>query len=75
MKRGSVNEDAVLRALKQKDYIIDLFPVGLIARKKYPWLASSPDAVCGLDMNLIGGEFREDCECTCVVEIKNQHLI
>jgi hypothetical protein len=54
MMRGTVNEDAVLCALKAKAFVRDVFAVGMLASKDSPWRASSPDGVALIDLNQFG---------------------
>ncbi len=42
---GSKNENAVLKAFSNLDYVCSVFDVGLIEHSDIPWLAASPDAV------------------------------
>lgn len=46
MKRGTVNEEAVLCTLCLQEYIRAVYEVGLIGMKQEPWVAASPDAIC-----------------------------
>jgi hypothetical protein len=42
---GSKNENAVLKAFSDLDFVSSVFDVGLIEHYKIPWLAASPDAI------------------------------
>lgn len=45
MKRGSVNEAAVMDSLRATELVIGLFEVGLVSMKEVPYLACSPDGI------------------------------
>jgi hypothetical protein len=51
MMRGSVNENALLRALRRKTFMAGLFEAGMIAKKGKEWLACSPDGIAILNLD------------------------
>lgn len=51
MKRGSINENAVVLALPQKDCVFDIFSCGMFAKKEESYLACSPNGIALLHLN------------------------
>jgi hypothetical protein len=66
MVAGTKNEPAILSALLQHEYVVNLFECGLLESKEVPWLAASPDAIAELELP---GSDRYDLA---VVEIKTK---
>lgn len=50
MKRGSVNEYAVISALSQKEYIVDVFECGMSEMCDDNYLACPPDGIAVIDL-------------------------
>ena len=66
MVAGTKNEPAILSALLQHEYVVNLFECGLLESKEVLWLAASPDAIAQLELP---GSDRYDLA---VVEIKTK---
>ena len=45
MAIGTDNESLVLDALARKDFVVELFEVGLLGNKTHPFFAASPDGI------------------------------
>lgn len=63
MMRGTVNEKPVVAAIKSLPWCMELFEVGMLACREFPWLACSPDALARIQTQ----DFEE---VTATVEIK-----
>lgn len=55
MKRGSVNEDAVLSALQHKPYVHNVFSFGMCSMRNQDYLACSSDGVALIDQQFLSG--------------------
>jgi hypothetical protein len=62
---GSKNENAVLKALSNLDFVSNVFDVGLIEHINIPWLAASPDAISIIQVS-------EDSAYIAPVEVKTR---
>lgn len=80
MKRGSINEDAVVRAIEEKNYVYRVYPCGMFSMKRNDFLACSPDGLVLIDLKSICTTFSnstrahvkidEKCYAVSTLEIK-----
>lgn len=74
MKSGTVDEKFALRALRRKEFIVDIHGCGMICDKELTWLACLLDCLAVLDMQKTtfrGGSQEEAITGLTSVEIKN----
>lgn len=53
IKRGSINEDPVISAIEQNDYVYKTYPCGIFSVKHNDFLACSPDGLVLIDFKCI----------------------
>ena len=68
MMRGTTNETPVLRVLRSKQFIIEIYECGMIANKAHSWMACTPDALSWIDTSKIDTTDR-GFQCTDVIQL------
>lgn len=49
MMRGSINEGVVMESLSSKNFVIQIYEIGMIGLREKTWLACSPDSVAWIN--------------------------